>query len=164
MSNIASFQDKIAGMSVSFTDQQAGARAITCKNVTAIKNSVQASVLPLRLLLPWAAGSGMSATMSEPATDGAALTDATITWQFQDVMLWRPIAFGEGLGDAFYDLREYASAYFTAALALDFSSISDRMTIESIDLAVSDFINFPEGSTNIYIGVLASWTVREDDP
>jgi len=103
----------------------------------------------------------MSAEMGEPYIGN----EADIRWFFTDQMLWRPTAFGEGLGDSAYDLREYASAYMTAALGLDASSISDLMTLESVRCSVRDNINFPRGSdTGWYIGVDAVWTVVESDP
>lgn len=163
MSNIADLQDKIAAMTVDFTDHNSVARSIACKNVQEAKNSAQASALPVRILLPWGLGLDMSATMSEPGV-GVAYTDALITWQFQDALLWRPVAQGQGIVDLFYDLREYTRAYFTAALALDLSNIADLMTIEEIDVSLSDFIDYPSGSTNVYVGVIATWTVREVDP
>ena len=52
----------------------------------------------------------------------------------------------------------------TAALTLDASSISDRMTMSNIRLQIRDAINFPEGSGDLFIGAIATWTVDEDDP
>jgi hypothetical protein len=74
------------------------------------------------------------------------------------------VAFGMGLGDSAYDLREYASAYMTAALTLNPSSITDRMTMSNIRLQIRDAIEFPEGSGDFFIGAIATWTVDEDDP
>ena len=160
MSNIGDYQALVAALSVSFTDQQGVTRAITAKDAKALERSVQASGTPVRLLLPYSDRDEMSAEMSE-ATIG---NEADIRWFFTDQMLWRPTAFGEGLGDSAYDLREYASAYMTAALGLDASSISDRMNFENVRCTVRDSINFPRGSENVYIGVDAVWTVLEDDP
>jgi hypothetical protein len=164
MSNISDYQALVAALSVEFTSQATTAIALTATDATNLKSSVQASATPIRLLLPWGGGDNMTSVMGEPGTDGAAFDDVIVTWTFSDYMLWRPIAFGEGLGDATYDLREYASAYNTAALGLDASSISDRMALESVTVRISDFINFPEGSENVYIGAISTWTVREDDP
>ena len=161
MSNIGDYQALVAALSVSFTDQQGVTRAITAKDAKALERSVQASGTPVRLLLPYSDRDEMSAEMSE-ATIG---NEAQVRWFFTDQLLWRPIAFGEGLGDSAYDLREYASAYLTAALGLDASSISDLMTLESVRCSVRDNINFPRGSdTGWYIGVDAVWTVVESDP
>lgn len=161
MSNIGDYQALVAALSVSFTDQQGVTRAITAKDATALKRSVQASGTPVRLLLPYSDRDEMSAEMGEPYIGN----EADIRWFFTDQMLWRPAAFGEGLGDSAYDLREYASAYMTAALGLDASSIGDLMTLEGVRCSVRDSINFPRGSdTGFYIGVDAVWTVVESDP
>ena len=161
MSNIGDYQALVAALSVSFTDQQGVTRVITAKDATALKRSVQASATPIRLLLPYSDRDEMSAEMSEAGIGN----DAQVRWFFTDQLLWRPEAHGEGLGDAAYDLREYASAYLTAALGLDASGITDRMNFESVRCAVRDSINFPRGSdTGWYIGVDAVWTVLEDDP
>ncbi len=104
----------------------------------------------------------MAAELLEPDTTVG--PNAVIRWTFSDYLLWRPVAYGEGLGDSAYDLREYASAYMTAALTLNPSSISDRMTNSNIRLQIRDAINFPEGSGDLFIGAIATWTVDEDDP
>ena len=164
MSNISAYQALVAALSVTFTSQAGATIALTAKDAKTLKNSVQASATPIRLLLPWGGGDNMTSVMGEPGTGDVGLADSVITWSFSDYLLWRPLAMGEGLGDATYDLREYASAYNTAAMTLDASSIADRMTWESVTVRISDFINFPEGSENVYIGAISTWTVREDDP
>ena len=160
MSNISSYQALVAALSVTFTSQAGATIALTATNATGLKNSVQASATPIRLLLPWGGGENMTAQMGEFFYGNLSL----VRWTFSDWLLWRPLAFGEGLGDATYDLREYASAYMTAALSLDASSISDRMNVESVTVQIREDINFPGGSENWYIGAIATWTVAEDDP
>ena len=161
MSNIGDYQALVAALSVEFTSQAGSSIAITATDATSLKNSVQASATPIRLLLPWGGGQNISAVMLEPTIGN----EASIRWTFSDWLLWRPVAFGEGLGDATYDLREYAQAYMTAALGLDASTISDRMAMEGVQVQIMENINFPTGSdTGWYIGAIATWTVLEDDP
>ena len=162
MSNISDYQALVAALSVEFTSQAGGSIALTATDATSLKNSVQASATPIRLLLPWGGGQNMTAEMIDVDTSFG--PNVLIRWTFSDWLLWRPIAFGEGLGDATYDLREYASAYMTAALTLDASSISDRMTFDNCRVQISESINFPDGSANWYIGAVSTWTVIEDDP
>jgi hypothetical protein len=160
MSNIGDYQALVAALSVSFTDQQSGAQAITAKDATSLKNIVSASGTPVRLLLPYGGGENMTAEFVELRSGNVGV----IRWTFSDWLLWRPVPFGMGLGDSAYDLREYASAYMTAALSLDASSISDYMAFEDVRVQVRENINFPEGSGDFFIGAVATWTVREDDP
>jgi hypothetical protein len=163
MSNIGDYQALVAALSVEFTSQAGSSVALTATDAVDLKNSVQASATPIRLLLPWGGGQNITAEMLEP--DASFGPNVPIRWTFSDFLLWRPIAFGEGLGDATYDLREYASAYMTAALTLNASSISDRMTFDNCRVQVMENINFPVGSnTGWYIGAVATWTVTEDDP
>ena len=160
MSNIGDYQALVAALTVTFTGQMTTAYNIKAKDAKDLDDSVQASALPLRLLLPYGGGENMSAAMEEPEIGNV----ADIVWTFSDVLLWRPTTFGEGLGDSTYDLREYVSAYMTAALGLDASSISDRMAMEGLNVQVVPAYNFPEGGAAFYQGVIATWTVREDDP
>ena len=161
MSNIGDYQTLVAALSVSFTAQDGSAIALTAKDATSLGNSVQASALPVRLLLPYSDRDEMSAEMETPTMGNA----ASIRWRFVDQLLWRPIAQGIGLEDSAQDLREYASAYLAAALALDASTISDRMEVETMRVQLRDDINFPRGSGDgWYIGVDVLWTVLEDDP
>ena len=160
MSNIGDYQALVAALSVSFTSQASEAIALTAKDATALANSVQAGALPVRLLLPYSDRERMSAEMLEPEIGN----QATVRWFFTDQLLWRPLGHGLGLVDSAYDLREYCSAYMTAALSLDASSISDRMALESVRVNVREDINFPRGSDNWYIGADVIWTVIEDDP
>ena len=161
MSNIGDYQTLVAALSVSFTAQDSSAIALTGKGPTALGNSVQSSAMPVRLLLPYSDRDEMSAEMLTPTIGNV----ASIRWRFVDQLLWRPIAQGIGLEDSAQDLREYASAYLTAALGLDASGISDRMAVEDVRVQVRDDINFPRGSGDgWYIGVDVLWTVLEDDP
>ena len=162
MSNIGDYQALVAALSVSFTQQDGRARTITAKNVKDLENVVQSSGTPVRMLVPFAVGPGdnISAEMFEFNPGNTSV----VRWTFSDVMLWRPAPFGKGLGDSAYDLREYVSAYMTAGLSLDASSISDRMEVENLNVQVYDLLNFPEGSKYLFIGAVATWTVKEDDP
>jgi hypothetical protein len=160
LSNIGDYQALVAALSVSFTDQQSNAQAITAKDATSLDNI--ALTTPVRLLLPYGGGESMAAELLEP--DESLGPNVVIRWTFSDYLLWRPVAFGMGLGDSAYDLREYASAYMTAALTLNPSSITDRMTMSNIRLQIRDAIEFPEGSGDFFIGAIATWTVDEDDP
>ncbi len=164
MSNIADYQALVAALSVTFTDQFSNVQAITAKDATALANVVLGDVTPVRLLLPYGGGESMAAELLEP--DETFGPNAVVRWTFSDYLLWRPVAFGMGLSDSAYDLREYASAYMTAALTLDASGLSsgDRMTNSGIRLQIRDAINFPEGSGDLFIGAIATWTVDEDDP
>jgi hypothetical protein len=149
-------------MTVTFTSQYSKSISLTAKDATDLKNSVRASGTPVRLLLPYGGGENMSAELMEP--DETFGPNVYIRWTFSDVMLWRPVAFGEGLGDSAYDLREYVTAYMTAAYAMEQTGITDRMTVNSIMVTVYDALNFPEGSADFFIGAVATWTVTEDDP
>jgi hypothetical protein len=164
MSNIGDYQALVAAISVSFTDQSGKAQTITAKDAKDLKNVVQASGTPVRLLLPFAVGSGenISAELLEP--DDTFGPNVYIRWTFSDVMLWRPSAFGEGLGDSAYDLREYVTAYMTAAYAMEPTGITDRMTVENTTVRIDEAINFPADGQDYFIGAIATWTVTEDDP
>jgi hypothetical protein len=161
MSNIGDYQALVAALEVSFTDQFSGAIAIKAQDAKKLKNSYEAADTPVRLLLPYGGGEFLASEMVEP--DESFGTNTYIDWVFSDVLLWRGVNLGEGLGDSAYDLREYAQAYMTAALSLDASSITDRMTLRNV-LVQIQVLNFPEGSASWFTGAVATWQVREDDP
>ena len=162
MSNIGDYQALVAAISVSFTSQAGWSIALTAKDATELKINYDNPDTPVRLLLPYGGGENMSAELMEPdATFG---TNVSIRWTFSDVMLWRHVTFGEGLKDSAYDLREYTTAYMTAAYAMEQPGITDRLTLESIRVQVREALNFPEGSANLFIGAVATWSVVEDDP
>jgi hypothetical protein len=160
MSNIGDYQALVAAAAVSFTSQSLTPISLKAQDAKDLKNSVTSSAFPVRLLLPYSDREEMSAEMGEFFVGNESL----IRWRFVDQLLWRPATQGIGLEDSAYDLREYASAYMTLALALDASSISDRMTLESINVLLRDDIRFPRLSDNMYIGADVIWTVTEDDP
>jgi hypothetical protein len=158
MSNIADYQALVAAMSVAFTSQDSTAIALTAKDATALQNAWDAADVPVRLLM----SAGMSAEMIEP--DDTMGPNVAITWTFEDVMLWRHLPLGEGLNDSTYDLREYVTAYMTAAYALEQTGITDRITKDSLIVNTVGQYNFPAGSGEFFTGAVATWTVTEDDP
>lgn len=161
MSNIGDFYALLGAMTVSFTDASGTAHALTAYYGSTLKNSVQASGTPCRLLLPYSDRDEMSATVEEFQIGNV----APVTWTIIDQLLWRPAAQGQGLEDSAADLREYMSAYITAVMAFDASSISDRMDTRSVGIVLRDDIFFPSGAvSNQYIGADVIWTVVEDDP
>ena len=160
MSNIGDYQALLAAAAVTFTNQNGDAESITAKDATALKNVALASACPLRLLLPYGGLENTSAEAGEPYIGN----QQNVVWTFGDWLLWRPVSQGRGLADSAYDLREYASAYMTMALALDFSSISDLMVYQNIILNLYPAIEFPDGSGDFFIGAIATWTVLESDP
>ena len=162
MSNIGDYQALVAAISVSFTSQAGKAIALTAKDATELKNNYDNPDTPVRLLLPFGGGENMSAELMEP--DETFGPNVSIRWTFSDVMLWRHVPFGEGLKDSAYDLREYTNAYMTAAYAMEQTGITDRLTLESVRVQVSEALNFPEGGANFFIGAVATWTLVEDDP
>ena len=162
MSNISDYQALVAAFTVDFTSQFAEDVSIQCKDATALKNWIEGGD-PIRLLLPYGGGENLSGELITP--DESFGPNVYIRWMFQDVMFWRPATFGEGLGDSAYDLREYVTAYLTAAYAMEPEVTSgDRMTLNSISIRVEEALNFPLGGQDWYIGAIATWTVTEDDP
>ena len=163
MSNIGDYQALVAAFTVDFTSQYARAISVACKDARELKNGVRASGTPVRMLLPFGGGENMSTELLEP--DVTFGPNVWIRWTFSDVLLWRHAMLGEGLGDSAYDLREYATAYITAAYAMapEVSS-GDRMTLDNITVRVDEAINFPVGTDQVFIGAIATWTVTEDDP
>ena len=162
MSNISDYQALVADMSVGFTAQSGEAIALTAKNMTELKNSYAKADTPVRLLLPYGGAENLSAEVLEP--DESFGPNFYIRWMFSDVLLWRHVAFGRGLGDSAYDLREYLAAYAIAAEALEQTGITDRMTKTAVSVNAVENFNFPVGSENIFIGAVATWTITEDDP
>ena len=160
MSNIGDFYALLGAMSVTFTAQNDDAIALTAYYDDSLRNSVQASGTPCRLLLPYSDRDVMAATVQNWQIGNV----APVTWTVIDQLLWRPVALGQGLEDSAQDLREYMAAYITAVMSFDASSISDRMITESVTIALRDDIMFPSGSGNWYIGADVTWTVIEDDP
>jgi hypothetical protein len=163
MSNIGDYQALVAAFTVDFTSQFAEAISVACKDAVELKNGVRASGTPVRMLLPYGGGENMSAELLEP--DDTFGPNVWIRWTFSDVFLLRHATLGEGLGDSAYDLREYVTAYMTAAYAMSPAVTSgDRMTVDTITVRVDEAINFPAGGQDFFIGAVATWTVTEDDP
>lgn len=159
MSNISDYQALVAAMAVAFTDQQSAAFSETAKDATALKNSYTKADCPVRLLLPYGGGENTSAELLDP--DETAGPNVAIRWTFSDVLLLRPVALGRGIGDSAYDLREYVTAYMTAAYALEPTGITDRMTVNNVTVRIEEAIGYGD---IFYIGAVATWTVTEDDP
>jgi hypothetical protein len=162
MSNISDYQALVAAMTVAFTSQASKAISLTAKDATALQNAYDSADTPVRLLLPYGGGESMSAEIENP--DEQMGPNFFIRWTFSDVLLWRHVPFGEGIGDSAYDLREYAAAYMVAAEALEQTGITDRMTKERVLVQVQSNLNFPVGSGEFFTGAVATWTVTEDDP
>lgn len=159
MSNIGDYQELVAGITVAFTREHDGALSLPGVGPKALKNSYRKADCPVRLLLPYGGGENTSAELQEP--DQSMGPNVYIRWTFSDVLLWRHVPFGEGIGDSAYDLREYVSAYMTAAYAMEQTGIADRMTLENVTVRLEDAIRYGDG---LYIGAVATWTVIEDDP
>jgi hypothetical protein len=159
MSNIGDFYALLGAATVTFTGQDGTAYSLTAKYDGNLRSSVQASALPVRLLLPYSDRDVMAASVTEFHIGNT----APIAWTIIDQLIWQQFPAGR-LEDSAKDLREYVSAYFTAVLALDASSITDRMETQSVQVILRDDINFPRGSTSFYIGADVTWTVIEDDP
>ena len=159
MSNISDYQALVAAMTVAFTSQNDGAVSLTADDATSLKNDYEAADTPVRILLPYGGVENLSAEIVEP--DEQFGTNFTISWTFSDVLLWRDVQLGRGLGDAAYDIREYLAAYAVAAEALEQTGITDRMTKSSVRIQAVD--NYVFGG-RAFIGAVATWTVTEDDP
>ena len=162
MSNISTYQALVAAMPVAFTSQASAAISLTAKDATALQDTYDSPDTPVRLLLPFGGGENMSAEIEAP--DETMGPNFYIRWTFSDVLLWRLVPFGEGIGDSAYDLREYAAAYIIAAEALEQTGITDRMSKESVIVQVQSNLNYPVNSGEFFIGAVATWTVTEDDP
>ena len=162
MSNIGDYQALVAAFTVDFTSQFAESISVACKDAKELDDNIEGGC-PVRLLLPYGGSENTSAGMEDP--DRSFGPNVYIRWTFQDVMFWRPAPFGKGLGDSAYDLREYVTAYMTAAYAMSPEVDSgDRMTVESLNIRIEEALNFPAQSEFYYIGAIATWTVTEDDP
>jgi len=159
-SNIGQFQALMAAMTVDFTDQDGEARSISGLEGASLRSQAHSADLPVRLILPYSDVDRMYAVMGEPMIGN----EVEVVWTILDQLLWRSNVQGIGLEDSAFDLREYASAYITAALGLDASSIADNMVLNRIDITIRDDIGFPGGSPTGYIGVDCVWTITESDP
>lgn len=162
MSNISDYQVLVAAMSVSFTSQAGEAIALTAKDATSLQNAYDSADTPVRLLLPFGGVENLSSEIIEP--DETFGPNFYIRWTFSDVLLWRHVPLGRGLGDSAYDIREYLAAYTVAAEALEQTGITDRMTKSSVRIQAVENYNFPVGSAELFIGAVATWTITEDDP
>ena len=159
MSNISDYQALVAAMTVSFTSQAGATITLKAKNAKQLKNAYAAADTPVRLLLPWGGGQNMSAEIDAP--DESFGPNFYIRWTFSDVLLWRHVPMGIGLGDVAYDIREYLAAYAVAAEALEQTGITDRMTKTSITVQSVALYEF---GGELFNSVVATWTVTEDDP
>jgi len=159
-SNIIAIYNAIEGMGVTFTDNAGASITPTIYDRDELESSLQASATPARLLLPYSDAQAVTATMADFVIGNT----STITWTLIDRFVWRPIGHGAGLRDAAVSLTNYIGAYMDAVIALDFSGITDLITVESVTCNVNDFMSIPAGTDNVYVGVDAIWTLLEDDP
>ncbi len=160
MSNISDYQALVAAMTIAFTSQNDGAISLTADDATSLKNDYEAADTPVRILLPYGGVENLSAEIIDP--DDQLGPNFSIRWTFTDVLLWRDVQLGRGLGDSVYDLREYLAAYAVAAEALkQGDDITDRMTKSSVRVqAVDDYVF----GGRMFIGAVATWIILEDDP
>ena len=81
-----------------------------------------------------------------------------VTWRVYDVLLWRTLSQGAGIGSHEADLVKYCAAYVEALKALP--APTTRVRVLNLTMTVGE-INFPEGSDYWYAGVTAAVDVEE---
>lgn len=85
-------------------------------------------------------------------------TITRVTWRIYDVLLWRKLTQGLGLGSHEADLVKYAASYVEALKTIP--APTSRSQIKSASMVVRE-INFPEGSDYWYAGVEIALDVEE---
>lgn len=85
---------------------------------------------------------------------------ARVNWRVYDVLLWRKLAQGQGIGSHEADLVKYAGAYVDALQTLPVTLAAYRAQLAGMTLAVSE-INYPLGSDFWYAGVEVALDIAE---
>ena len=162
MSNLTELVDIIEGMAVTFTTQASVSTTPTAYDYQALKNSVQSSGTPARLITPFSDANRASATIGEWVIGN----QSVITWTILDQLLWRPASEGLGLGDVAWDIMEYIQTYHAAVNSLTFETVTsgDRVEVVMVEAYARDDIEFPPFSGHRFVGVDCIWTLRVDDP
>ncbi|MFQ5433842.1 MAG: hypothetical protein ACE5FD_03110 [Anaerolineae bacterium] len=137
-----------------------GSETPTVYDLAELKNGVDMSALPVRLLLPY---SDVGNTAGRMADFNIGST-STITWTILDRLLWQPVATGAGIEEFAEDIVSYIGEYLDAANTLSFSAIADRVNPVSIRARARADIRYPATSANVYVGVDVVWEIEEDDP
>lgn len=131
--------------------------------LTGIPNSLPSANLPARILLDLA-NAGEGQTM-EFRTVGSGINGGGkqyVDWQFNDLMLYLPIAQGVGNKQVASALVAYLGAYIDAARANRELANTANGSASITGLKVTPGVyEYPSGSGSQYWGVMAMVTVRE---
>jgi hypothetical protein len=123
-------------------------------NLSDLKASLPASESPARLLLPFGTRTEGRAfnVMSVTGRRG------TVTWQITDLLLWKSVQLGMGIGEDAPNLGLYMMNYLNTVP--DHLRIAENALIEGVALDPGVF-NYPTGSKEWWRGVDVTLTIKE---
>lgn len=153
--NILAIFNTIEAMSVT-----ANTLTPTVYDLAELRNVVQPSALPARLLLPYNDVNNLSSVI----TDFELGNTATVSWTITDRLLWATATGGAGIEEHTEDIARYIGAYNDAVLALEWAAIDDLVNVVSVSQRARADIQYPSGSGMFYIGVDSIWELTESDP
>ena len=153
-SQIAAIYDALAGKSLTV-----GTTVVEAKDADEIPNSLSASDLPIRLLTPLITFGGTTMTTGDVWAKATVSAFTETTWTVNDVMYWRPIAAGVGVKAHAKNLVAYATQYMDM---LKSDTALEALGVTKVDHTIAaDVLNYPQGSTNWYYGVVCTLVIRE---
>lgn len=85
---------------------------------------------------------------------------ARVNWRVYDVLLWRKLAQGLGVGSHEADLAKYAQKYADALQTLPATLAPLRAQLVTVTMGIAE-INFPLGSDYWYAGVEVALDIQE---
>jgi len=152
-SAISAIYDALYNMDVTVNDTTPTPYALT-----GTPNKGNSADTPMRLLLAVdGSGDGKSIDFKTLGTPGVNDT-IEMTWALTDLMLWKPMAQGQGVRSVASDLIAYAAAYVNAIRTN--RNLTTRASVVNLRITPGVF-EYPAGSGSYYYGVQSVLTILE---
>jgi hypothetical protein len=155
-STILAIYDAIKAVSVTVDS-----KTPTVKDLDELRANQETAVLPVRLLLPFG-NFDASGRIGETRMATIPGNVMRVSWSVRDLLLWRPIAQGEGLYTVADDMVAYAGAYVAAFVNRSGiqRKLTDQAYIDNIT-ATPGIYEYPESGGRFYFGVNCILSVVE---
>ncbi len=156
MSNLATIITNLASQSVTVASTKAYGASKTPQvfRLETTPNTLEHAKLPCRLIRMLSAvpGSGQFAFAWPNAGP------AIVEWRVFDLLLWRNVEAGLGVGSNEYDLINYVDAYLTMLHGFREPTTKSQVLAGAASIGVFEY---PETSGQFYAGVEMALTIRE---
>jgi hypothetical protein len=157
MSDLASIITALAAQAVTvpLTKAYGANKTPQAFRLETVPNTVENAKLPCRLIRTLSAQQGGGQFQLVWPQGGPALVE----WRLYDLLLWRGVEAGPGIGSHEYDLVHYVDAY--TAMLQSFREPTSRSQLFGIQNIAMSVFEYPETAGLFYAGVEISLTIRE---